>query len=389
MIQFAVVYNSRNKKLRKDGTAPVQIRAYLDKKRKYFTIGIYVTPLQWSNKSNTIINHPNSFQYNAEIRRQLDGLEVYALERIKKYGSITLEQLNDFFKYEDVGSFTAFWKYEMENDTKLAKETKKKHGTAFNYWVKFQKEVQFSELTYNLVDAFDKFLYAHQLHVNTIYTHHKQVRKYINLAVKRGVFDVNKNPYLNFKPSMQATERIVLSTDEVERLEALTFDREEFYLELIRDMFLFSCYTGLRFADCSAIRCKDIDQDKEGLVLNIVAKKTSKQLLLPLYKLYQRKPEALIQKYRIIKEGAEEELIFHKYTNQYFNRILKELAALAHIPKAITSHVARHTFATHLASKVPIHILKAILQHSKIETTMVYLHLSNKMVNDALDGVDW
>ncbi|BDS10551.1 tyrosine-type recombinase/integrase [Aureispira anguillae] len=62
--------------------------------------------------------------------------------------------------------------------------------------------------------------------------------------------------------------------------------------------------------------------------------------------------------------------MFHKYTNQYFNRTLKELAA---IPKTITSHVGRHTSATHLVSKVPIHILKAILQHSKIETTMRYL----------------
>jgi site-specific recombinase XerD len=51
--------------------------------------------------------------------------------------------------------------------------------------------------------------------------------------------------------------------------------------------------------------------------------------------------------------------------------------------------VARHTFATHMASKVPIHILKSILQHSNIETTMIYLHLSNKLVNDALDGVVW
>ena len=111
-------------------------------------------------------------------------------------------------------------------------------------------------------------------------------------------------------------------------------------------------------------------------------------MLLPLYKLYKRKPEAIIQKY---KEEVmyERGLIFHTYSNQYFNRALKQLATMAGIQKKVTSHVARHTFATHLASKVPIHILKAILQHSKIETTMVYLHLSSKLVNDALDGVDW
>ena len=134
---------------------------------------------------------------------------------------------------------------------------------------------------------------------------------------------------------------------------------------------------------------ESINHDREGMTLNIVAKKTNKQLLLPLYKLYERKPERIIQKYRaeVIFDCG---LIFHKYSNQYFNRTLKDLAARAGIAKKITSHLARHTFATHLASKVPIHVLKAILQHSKIETTMVYLHLSNKIVNDALDGVvDW
>ena len=294
MIQFAVVYNSRNKKLRKDGTASVQIRAYLDKKRKYFATGIYVTPLQWSKKNNQIINHPHSLQYNGEIRRQLDELETYALDWIKKHGEMTLEQLEGYFKYDDVQSFTDFWKYELEQDSKLTKITKKKHKTALNYWTNFQKDVKFSELSYNLIYDFDTFLFSHKLHINTVYTHHKQVKKYINQAIRRGLLDVNKNPYLNFTPKTQPTERIVLSTDEVERLEALTFERNEFYLELIRDMFLFSCYTGLRFSDTCAIRCKDVDQDKEGLVLNIVAKKTSKQLLLPLYKLHLRKPEALI-----------------------------------------------------------------------------------------------
>jgi site-specific recombinase XerD len=64
------------------------------------------------------------------------------------------------------------------------------------------------------------------------------------------------------------------------------------------------------------------------------------------------------------------------------------LIILAAISKVITSHVARHTFATYLASKVSIHILKAILQYSKVETAVVYFCIFNKMVNDALDGVN-
>ena len=109
---------------------------------------------------------------------------------------------------------------------------------------------------------------------------------------------------------------------------------------------------------------------------------------MPLYQLHKGKPQELVQKYSLA--GAEARVpIFHTYTNQYFNRVLKTIAQRANIEKPVTSHVARHTFATNLAAKVPIHVLKAILQHSKIETTMVYLHLSNRMVKDALDRVEW
>jgi site-specific recombinase XerD len=387
MIQLKAIYNLNNK-LRKDGTAQIYIRAYLNNKRKCFATGILIKPSQWSNRLEKVIDHPSANEYNLETSRQLTALETYVYDWVRQHGSITLAQLNNYFKYEGSESFTNFWKYELEHDTILQKETKKKHKTALNYFVKFQKEVKFSELTYQFIVDFDRFLYKHKLHPNTVHTHHKQVKKYINLAIRQEIFKATKNPYLKFKAKKVETERMVLSAQEVNKLEALTFSGEEFYLELIRDMFLFSCYTGLRFSDTSALSYENINHDKEGMVLNIVAQKTNKQFLLPLYKLYERKPEAIVQKYRdeVLHERG---LIFHKYTNQYFNRALKKVAAKAEISKAITSHVARHTFATHLAAKVPIHILKSILQHSNIETTMIYLHLSSKLVNDALDGVEW
>ena len=192
MIQFTLIHNFK-KKLRKDGTAIINLKAYLNGKRKYISTPIYVKPTQWSKRLSKVVDHPNANAYNAEIHRQLNKLENYPYDWVRKHGSVTLNQ---------------------------------------------------------------------------------------------------------------------------------------------------------------------------------------------------RKPEDIILKHKkdlLYHRG----LVFHKYSNQYFNRTLKEVAARAGIQKKVTSHVARHTFATHLASKVPLHILKSILQHSKIETTMIYLHLSNKLVNDALDSVDW
>lgn len=387
MIQFSVVFNYKNR-LRKNGTGLIQIRAYQDGKCRFFSTNIYVTPYQWSKKKKIVIDHPNTFHLNGLIRTQTNELEAYALDLTKQHGAVTLQQLDGFFKYDDIKSFTSFWKYELQHNETLAEATKTRHKTTLNYWRAFKKDILFSELDYALIDEFNTFLYKKKIKANTIYNHHKQVRKYINLAIRKSMFDVNKNPYLQFKPKTEKTKRTVLTENEVQLLEQLTFAPEDNYLERIRDMFLFSCYTGLRFGDTSQLTTQNIEQDKQGLVLKLIAQKTNKQLILPLYKLHNEKPQLIIKKH-LPDYLKPTDFIFHNYANQYFNRALKVIAKKAGINKKVTSHVARHTFATHLANKVPIHILKAILQHSKIETTMIYLHLSNKMVNDALDSVDW
>lgn len=69
MIQFTISFNEK-KRLRKDGTAPIVIRAYENRRRKYISTGLFVTPKQWSKKYHKVIDHPNELQYNAEIRRQ-------------------------------------------------------------------------------------------------------------------------------------------------------------------------------------------------------------------------------------------------------------------------------------------------------------------------------
>jgi len=90
-----------------------------------------------------------------------------------------------------------------------------------------------------------------------VYTHHKQVKKYIHLAIKKDLLEPNKNPYLKFQVKTAPTERIVLSQEEVAKIEAMNFTRDNVHLDLVRDMFLFSSYTGLRFSDTCA-RYEDI-----------------------------------------------------------------------------------------------------------------------------------
>jgi len=126
MIQFRLVYNVK-KKILQNGTALIQIRAYQNPKRRYISTGLYIKPSQWSKRLLKVIDHPNANEYNAELLRQVVELENYVFEWVRRYGSMTLDQLENFFKCRDSQSFTEFWVYDMSwSMTKSCRKRRKK-----------------------------------------------------------------------------------------------------------------------------------------------------------------------------------------------------------------------------------------------------------------------
>ncbi len=171
-------------------------------------------------------------------------------------------------------------------------------------------------------------------------------------------------------------------------MDVLDLDHKQ-HLKKVLDLFLFSCYTGLRFSDLIKLTARNFREGDEGLELHIRAQKTGKILTLPLDVIFSGKPALIAYKYlSLIKKGKElDKPIFKEITNQYANRCIRELALMAGIYKKVTMHVGRHTFATILAPLIPTKMLQELLQHSKIETTMLYVHLSNSRINEELRRV--
>jgi len=157
----------------------------------------------------------------------------------------------------------------------------------------------------------------------------------------------------------------------------------------------------MRYSDTSRIAKENITQTDKGYNLSIKSLKTGKQIILPLYQLFPTddkltKPEKIIRKYLDQHEQKynnrafyDDISFFQNLTEQYTNRQLKVIAEKAGIRKNLTTHVARHTFATMMAQRVDITILQKLLQHSKLKETMIYVHMSNQIVESALDKIDW
>jgi len=235
-------------------------------------------------------------------------------------------------------------------------------------------DMHLRELDYDFIIKFEKFLRAyipkdHQKRMgnNTVMKHIERFRKLINLSYKLGWME--RDPFVNFKAKFDKTERGFLSLAELKRIEEKQFVISR--LKLVRDLFVFSCYTSLSYIDAINLTTDNIRIGIDGeLWIYYHREKTTKPIRIPLL------PRALdiIEKYKNNQKAISQGRVFPKISNQKLNAYLKEIADVCGIQKNLTFHIARHTFATTvtLSNGMPIETVSKLLGHSKISTTQIY-----------------
>ena len=380
---FNVVYN-RKKKLLSDGTALVQIEAYLNFQKKYFSTGIYLTPEQWDNKHRKVKNHPNAIKLNRQLSDFVAKLQSVELDRRNAGKPFTLDILTEFLKGRFTNSFTEFMKNEIEADRTAAPATRAGHLITLKYLGKFKKDIVFDELTFELLTNFERFLLNEGLHTNTVNKCFRHIRKFVNLAINKDLFDLNRYPFRKFRMKSETTAREYLTPEEMKAFENIVLTPEQKYLQKSLDMFLFSCYTGLRFSDISALSKDKIRTIDGNMWIDTTMIKTAEPIRIPLYLLFDKKPIEILNQYT----QPDRNYIFDDLTNQYVNRCLKELAGIAGIKKTVTFHTARHTQATYLLYKgVNITTVQKLLGHKKLQTTQIYSKVMDKTIITELQAV--
>jgi site-specific recombinase XerD len=179
-------------------------------------------------------------------------------------------------------------------------------------------------------------------------------------------------------------DRGFLNESELKSLETkkLTANR----LEYVRDLFVFSCYTGLAYIDVMQLSTGNIllGTDQEYWIFT-KRKKTENTVRIPIL------PKAfmLIEKYKCNPKSVSADKIFPPISNQKINDYLKEIATLCCINKNLTFHIARHTFATTvtLTNGVPIESVSKMLGHSKLSTTQVYARVIEQKLSQDMKAL--
>lgn len=374
-IIYSLVYN-RKKSLNKRGTALVQVEAYLDRKKKYFSTKVYLKPEQWDTKKLIVKSHPNADALNRLIYGYVAMIEKKELELWQQGKRISLDLLKDALaEPEKSDSFIPFYKQEVINSS-LKESTKRNHLSTLMLLQEFRKEVAFSDLTFEFVSSFEYFLQSKGYHTNTIAKHMKHLKRHINVAINKEHIEIQKYAFRKYKIKTVENKHTHLTPEELERLENLHLTGRYMKYQKALDAFLFCCYAGMRYSDFvnqSPDNIIDIHQETWLIYKSV---KTGTEVRLPLYLLFGGKGLMILDKYR---ENMQE--LFRLRDNSNVNKDLIVIAGLAGLSKKISFHTARHTNATLLIyNGVNITTVQKLLGHKSVKTTQVYTNVMDMTV---------
>jgi len=256
-------------------------------------------------------------------------------------------------------------------------KTTEKHIEAFIKWKYRLSDMDLRALKYEFVTDLEFYLKSEKnMSVNSYGKIIKNLKKIIHECVAKDW--MNKDPFMLYKVKHVDAKVPHLSADELQRLENKVFGVER--LNLVKDLFVFSCYTGLAYIDAATLTRNNIVigiDGKQWLYKN--REKTDVSSRIPLL------PPALtiLEKYKNHPKTGNTERLLPMMSNQKVNSYLKEIADVCGIQKQVTFHVARHTFATTvtLSNGVPMETVSSMLGHKKLKTTQIYAEVVDSKVS--------
>lgn len=370
-ISYNLVFN-RKKRLNKRGMALVQVEAYLNRKKMYFSTKIYLKPEQWDAKRKMVKNHPNANVLNRMLYENIAAIEQTELGLWQQGKSISLDLLkNSIDKPLSNGrSFLTFFKEEIANSS-LKESTRQNHLSTLELLQEFKKEVLFTDLTFEFVSSFDNYLQSKGYHLNTIAKHMKHLKRYINVAINKEYMDIQKYAFRKYKIKSIEGSHTHLAPEELHKFENLQLTGRYTRLQKTKDAFLFCCYAGLRYSDFTNLTSANIVEFHQETWIIYKSVKTGMEVRLPLYLLFEGKGIQILQRYK-----DDFNSFFKLKDNSNINKELNILAGLAKIDKRVSFHTARHTNATLLLyNGANITTVQKLLGHKSVKTTQVYANI--------------
>ena len=390
-MNFKVSFYLRSNYENKEGKSPVMLRIFLGGEMTNFgTTKIFVKKSLWSNATSRLRGRTTEA---LSVNAALDAISTTLYGIYRKYEndeSLSLDLIRTvyFGKNREFTSFLPVFDKFLEDikqrvgktigaDSLQKYSVLRRHFAEFLMYKYSRKDIGLNEFTPAVVQDFH--LYMSTVAGCAYNTSVKKVKtlKTITIYAQKRVFLLH-DPFVNLHFHMEPVDRGFLTDEEILRVANKDLGIQR--LELVRDIFIFSCFTGLAYIDVSNLTPDHIVtmDDKQWIMTK--RQKTSVETNVLLLDI----PRAIIAKYshKTYRDGK----LFPILTNQKTNSYLKEIADLCGIKKKLTFHLARHTFATMSLSKgVPIESVSKMLGHTNIRTTQIYARITNKKIEHDME----
>jgi site-specific recombinase XerD len=390
--KVSILFYAKRAKASVNGLVPIYTRITVNGQRIELSTNRFVEISKWSTEAGKM---KGSSQEARSINTHLDMFKIkiidVQMELIHKNINITSEVLKNRLLGTQERQRTLIPIFKDHNNKikelvgrEYAPGTLERYNTSLKHTIEFLEwkykisDIEISKIDHAFITEYEFYLRSvRNCANNTAVKYIKNFSKIIKICLANHWID--RNPFANYKSKVKEVERVYLSEGEIQNIINKDFKTER--LSLVRDIFLFSCFTGLAYIDVKNLTKSHIsigiDGEKWIFTHRQKTETASKIPILPL-------TQMIIDKYEDHPECNNQNKLLPILSNQKMNAYLKEIAGVCDIEKELTFHIARHTFATTvtLTNGVPIESVSKMLGHKNLRTTQHYAKVLDKKVSE-------
>ena len=390
---FSIIFYLKRQVVKKDGTVPVMGRITVDGTQAQFSCKVTANPKLWDTKGGRMTGKSMlAFEVNCKLDKMRVSINKHYQEILDRDNYVTAEKVKNAFLGLEYRCQTLLKVYAQYNEDyeKLYKAGMRSWGSLRRYRCVYRhlqeflqsryhvNDISLKELTPAFITDFEAFLRTDKhLCKNSLSVYMLPLRTMVFRAIDNGW--LTRDPFHDYKVPKVETTRGFLTKEEIHLLMNAELKRKT--MQLIRDLYLFCCFTGLSFADLKNLKEEHIQtffDDSEWIMID--RQKTGVRSTIKLLDY----PKSIMEKYRgLCADGR----IFPVPCYSDCRGILLRVAKRCGITKHLTWHTARHTMATEicLTNGVPIETVSSILGHKNIKTTQIYAKITKEKLNKDMD----
>jgi site-specific recombinase XerD len=392
---FTILFFIKRSKLLKTGEAPVYLRITSNGDSSEISIKRSIKPSLWDTARNKAKGtSPEATEINDYLTSIRGQLFMHQRELQEAGKQITAKVLLNTFLGVGEKQWSLVELFQEHNDNLkqligngFSPLTLQRYDAALKH-IRNYCNVQYNNEKLPLTEVNNKFITGFDFYLKTVakcqhnssMKHIKALKKVIRIAIASDY--IRKDPFVNYRITQKNVEREYLTQTEIDAIinKEITIQR----LDVIRDLFIFECYTGFAYKDLAALRKENIEIGIDGHRWIVIRRgKTGVSCRIPLFPI----SENIIKKYAAHAEVIITGKLLPVPSNQKMNAYLKEVAAICGIDKDLHTHLARHTYATTvtLSNGIPMETVSKLLGHSKLQTTQIYAKVVNQKVEDDIE----